>query len=99
MAAPDQLARKPAAAQTAHTGEGVGDPGEGADGFDIEAAGIVEILGEPEEIEVPGGIAEELRGNESPDLRKGQEPEPLVGGARMVLGVVEGLGDAGAFRR
>ena len=64
-----QVAREPAADQAADAGRGVGDPGEGADRLDVEAARVVEILRQPEQVEVPGRVAQELGDDEAPGLR------------------------------
>src|SRR5215469_962914 len=76
MTMPDQLARKPSAREAADAGKCIRNPGEGADTFDVESARVVEILRQPEEVEIPSGVAQELRGHQAPDLRNPKKPEP-----------------------
>ena len=50
--------------ETADAGRGIRNPGERADRLDVEAARVVEIFRQPEQIEVPRRVAEELRDDE-----------------------------------
>ena len=52
------------------------DPAERADGLDVEAARVVEVFRQPEEVEVPGGVAQELRDDQAPGLAEAQEAQP-----------------------
>src|SRR5580658_3068300 len=70
------MAREPAAEEASDACGGVGDPGYGADGFDVEVARVVEIFWQPEEIEVPGGVAEEFCGDDAPGFFEAQQIEP-----------------------
>ena len=72
----EQPAREPAADQAADAGRGIRDPRVVADLLHVEAARVVEILRQPEEVEVPGGVGEELRHDETPDLAEPQQAEP-----------------------
>ena len=49
---------------------------EGAHRLDVEAARVVEVLRQPEQVEVPGGVAQELRDDEAPGLPEAQELQP-----------------------
>ncbi len=57
--------------------------------FDVEAADVVEVLGQPEEIEVPGGVAHELGEDEGADAWHGDElgEGEMAGGFAGVEGV------------
>src|SRR6185312_4990631 len=54
----------------------VGDPRIVADLANVKAAGVVEILWQPEEKEVPGRVAHELREDECLDIRQADDIEP-----------------------
>src|SRR5439155_2745644 len=73
-------AGKTATAKASGTSRGVRNPAECADGFDIEPAGIVKVFRQPEEIRIPGCIAEELRHDNAPRLPKTKKFQP----ARML---------------
>jgi len=73
---PDEMAGDPTATEAANAGCGVRDPGESADGFDIEPARVVEVLRQPEEVEIPCGIAEELGDDEAAGLAEAEEVQP-----------------------
>ena len=53
----NQPARQAAAQQTSHTRRRKGYPGDRADALDVEPARIEQILGQPENVEVPRRIA------------------------------------------
>src|SRR5580658_843358 len=84
------MAREPAAEEASDACGGVGDPGYGADGFDVEVARVVEIFWQPEEIEVPGGVAEEFCGDDAPGFFEAEQIEPrdffCGGGDRWIGG-------------
>src|SRR6185436_14683807 len=54
----------------------VRDPGIVADLLHVEAAHVVEVLRQPEQVEVPGRVAQELGDDEPPDLHAREEIEP-----------------------
>ena len=83
MAAPDQPAGEPPAHETAYARRSIGNPREVADALGIEAADVVQILRQPEEVEVPGGVAEKLGRHQTPDLAVGEELEPRNAGGRL----------------
>ena len=91
----DQVAGEPASDEAADARGGVGDPGDGAYGFDVEVAHVVEIFGEPEEIEVPSGVGQEFCGYYAPGFFEAEQIEP----ADFFYGCRIGRGGPGEFFR
>src|ERR1019366_6542988 len=75
-AALNEPAGKPAAEQAAHAGRRVRNPGEIADLFGVEVAHVVQVLGQPEEVEIPGCVAQELGAHQAPHLREAKQADP-----------------------
>src|SRR5206468_4768255 len=63
-----QITREPAPEKTANPGGGVGNPRVRAHRFDVEPAGVIEVFWKPEEVKVPGGIAQEFGAYQPPGL-------------------------------
>src|SRR5258708_8218068 len=83
MRAFHQEAGQAASAQTARARRGVRNPGERANGFDVQAAGVVKVFRKPEQVEIPGGIAEEFRGYNTPKLAEPEQVAPWQGNSPL----------------
>src|ERR1043166_7408125 len=75
----EQPTRSAAAAQATDPGCDGRNPGESSNCFHIEAASVVKVLGEPEEIKVPACIGEEFGEHDAPRFAKAKELEPWNG--------------------
>src|ERR1039458_1923508 len=67
---------KPPAQQVAETGDQERNPGELADGGQVEVPHALEVLRKPEDVEIPDRVHEDLRHGENPDeARPEQNPK------------------------
>ena len=73
---PQQPAGEPTPAQAADSRRRRRDPGEGRDRLDVEAARVIEVLRQPEQVEVPRRVAQELGDHDAPGLAVTQQVEP-----------------------
>ena len=71
-----QPAGEPAPAQAADARRRRRDPAERRHRLDVEAARVVEVLRQPEQVEVPRGVAQELRDHDAPGLAEAQQLQP-----------------------
>ena len=88
---PDQITTEPTAEKTARAGECIGNPGEIADLFDIQMAHIREIFGQPEDEEIPGGVAQKFGGAHAKDTLVAEQRRPpwrqFRAAAKLLTGV------------
>src|SRR5262249_31451835 len=64
-----------ATTKATHTGCSVRNPSECPDRFDVEAASVVKIFGQPKEVKIPGGVTEEFGCDDAPGLAKAKKFE------------------------
>src|SRR4051812_43360612 len=72
----EQPTRSAAAAQTSDPGCDGRNPREGSDCLHIEAASVVKVFGEPEEIEVPACVGEEFCKHDTARFAESKESQP-----------------------
>ena len=70
----EQPARQPSAAQAADARRRIGDPADRRRLLQIEAMRLEQIFGQPEEVEIPGAVAEELRADDPTHFPAGCQP-------------------------